>query len=218
MLERVCGRALWVLPLLLGVGVGGAFADNPVTVCRTAAGLVSDAGPPLLAAETVRGEFAVPDWPVQQAGHVASLPAPPTAIVSALIGFLCISLVHDGRLWLALLSSILPSGRMPATGPVARPSDPDVGYRRARLAMGCYEWAWVPTLAISSAALRPAAGRCLLPRANRIGEALATRPRPGLPHGIEPCFAAHAVPVPVIHSPLAFAQLARGPPWSPPFP
>jgi hypothetical protein len=46
-----------------------------------------------------------------QANTVKSLPAVPTAVLMVLIGFLCVSLVRDCRIWLAALSAILWTGQ-----------------------------------------------------------------------------------------------------------
>ena len=61
--------------------------------------------------ETVRPHIASAISNSSQADVVESLPAVPTAVLMTLIGFLCVSLVRDCRVWLIVLSAILWTGR-----------------------------------------------------------------------------------------------------------
>lgn len=60
--------------------------------------------------ETVRPHIASAISGSSQTDAVKSLPAVPTAVLMALIGFLCVSMVRDRRVWLAALSAILWTG------------------------------------------------------------------------------------------------------------
>ncbi len=61
--------------------------------------------------ETVRPHIASAISNSSQADAVKFLPAVPTAVLMVLIGFLCVSLVRDRRVWLTALSAILWIGQ-----------------------------------------------------------------------------------------------------------
>jgi len=62
-------------------------------------------------AEAARVFFQPPDVPVRSAGlqsdHVKNLPAIPGAVLMGIVGFLCVSLVRDRKVWVAVFVGII---------------------------------------------------------------------------------------------------------------
>ena len=230
MLERKGGSVLFWVSLFVGIGGGVVSADNQVPACPALIGCTNATVAVLHLAENaelaVCGDaFAVADnqcieFLPGMAGtstvdRVASLPAPPGSIVTAAIGFLCVSLVRDRRAWLTMFASLLSLTHGDSAG-ISRASShcPEgelvVGrvstfqgahgsaYRGIRSAVcGCY-----------------VAGR-LFRESDRPGSVVGVSPFPRLFAGIEPFVGLGTASSFVPMARLILAQLARGPPTVP---
>ena len=125
MLESSGRTLLVLLSLLAGTWGCSVSAANQIAACSTGFASTFEAGPSLC---SVQGPDAVthpcdcgfaaaaagfPKTPAASIGtssssYLQSLPAEPKSMLMALVGFLCVSLVRDRRLWLTVVASILP--------------------------------------------------------------------------------------------------------------
>ncbi len=225
------GRRLLVLvPLLIGAASTCVLAGQEA-VCSTAAHLTGEPEGLLClitAGDLITGacdhDLALP------AGHLfasspeiigsssssdfQSLPAVPRSLVMVLLGFLCISLVRDARVWLAMATFILS---LVNCWPTAKAMQPSCQRGRRHFE----EAAWSRVLPV----LRERVPLCVClspvrkgnparddrsfgPEANILA---AQPPR----HPLTFCLTSGASPAWFIPSPLVLAQLPRGPPRGP---
>ena len=124
MLESSGRTLLVLLSLLAGTWGSSVSAANQIAACSTGVTSAFEAG---LSLCSVQGPDAVThpcdcSLAVAAAGflepsaasmgtssssYLQSLPAVPKSMLMVLVGFLCVSLVHDRRLWLTAVASIL---------------------------------------------------------------------------------------------------------------
>ncbi len=123
MLESTARTLLVLLSLLAGTRGSSVLAANQIAACSAGSASVFEAGTsPCFAqgADSVTdlcgcGFAAAADFlepPAAPTGMPSSasplsLPAVPKSMLMAVVGFLCVSLVHDRKLWLAVVASIL---------------------------------------------------------------------------------------------------------------
>ena len=121
------GRGLLVfVPLLIGAWMNSVCAASQVAFCPTAFSATLGHGRFLSLTETsnslahfsgsdinaVAADFLKP--PTELASTVSSssrprsLPAVPRSLLMVVLGFLCVSLVHDRRIWLTPVACLLP--------------------------------------------------------------------------------------------------------------
>jgi hypothetical protein len=226
------GRRLLVLvPLLIGAASHGVLAAGQETICSPVADLTAEAdGLLCLVTEGDLITSACQRDLASAAGHLLasspeiagnssssdfqSLPAVPKSIVMVLVGFLCISLVRDARIWLAMAAFVLSLGNCWPTAKAMLPSC-QRGKRHfeevasSRVLPGLREH--VPLCVCLRPVLRENPGR----------ENRSERPEAGIlipPPVRRPlalCLTSGANPAGFISSSFVFAQLPRGPPCGP---
>jgi hypothetical protein len=223
------GRSLLVLvPLLIGawtesVSTAGQVAACPAAFDRTfgvAVSLCPTEAPgssiPLRGCDVSAAVTDLLKPPAEVAGmisssfHPRSLPVAPRSILMVALGFLCVSLVHDRRIWLAMAACLLPLGHsrpnvIPSLSSHHRggrhfehrtpPCIPPLYKERVPLCV-C-----VPPVRKANASDRevPDAPYAIVPSRSASNRLL-------------PCRIANADPVWSVFCQVIFAQLARGPP------
>lgn len=210
-----CARAtgeVTIGPLGWSVALGADVCSGPVC---TADGFVRSAGvdyygPPVQALFAPATEAS---GAVSSSSSPRSLPAAPRSVLLVLAGFLCVSLVHDHKMWLTLAASVLSVGqhwlhelpqlsfRCAGKEPVERWALPEALAVRAGRVAGCL--CYYPLSVESFRGVQ----RLEVSYAWVASHAAWTRPWP--------CLTTNTGPTGWAPSPLVFAALARGPPAGP---
>jgi hypothetical protein len=226
------GRSLPVLvPLLVGAWTNSVSLAGEIAVCPTPFSATWEQGACLSLAQTsdslahsrsydidaVAAGLRRP--PAELAGMIPSslrprsLPAVPKSILMAALGFLCVSLVHDRRIWLTVAARLLPIGH---NRPNLIPGLPS--YLRGRRHHGHV------TLSGLAGLFRERVPLCVCVHPVRRGNVSDKEPAgacaaivypQSASDRLVPCAMANADPVWFVSPQLTFTQLARGPPsWT----
>jgi len=224
-------RLLVLLPLLIGAGTNCVLAADQAAIGSTVVDLMPGAdglscpmdeggliaGTCDQALAVAAGHLLAPSLDVTDISSSSgsqSLPAAPKSILMVLFGFLCVSLVRDARIWLAVAASVVSLGDCRSTARAASPC-----YQRGERRFADPAWSHVLPMVRERIPL----GVCLcpLPPANLRSQNHADPPDAGimvLPPARDPllpCLTSDANPSWLNSSPLAFVLLPRGPPrWA----
>ncbi len=150
---------------------------------------------------------------VLSSSPLPSLPAIPKSILMALVGFLCVSLVRDGKVWLAVAASLLPLGHYRPNAVALLSSPPQgeksFGYSLSRgiFSIPCERVSLCVPVYAASHGSSDRTGWDVMP-------AVAGSRSPW--NELSLCLASDLSPTWSVSSPFVLAQVARGPPRWPP--
>lgn len=228
MLESSGRRLLVFVPLLIGACTQSVSTAGEVPACSTVFDRTFEVGVSPCSAQALGSSMHLRSYDIRMAVtdllkppaevtgmvsssfHPRSLPAVPRPILMVALGFLCVSLVHDRRIWLAAAACLLPLGHHRPTvipGPSSQP--------RVRRQLGHLALRGVPTLFMERVPLCVRVHPVLTVNVSHeevAGTSYAVVHPPSALNRLLPCRIANADPVGFVSSQLPFAQLARGPP------
>jgi hypothetical protein len=223
-------RLLVLVPLLIGAWSNCIWASGQTAACSTrvsprvemdSLSYPVDSGDELVRpyscdATLLAGGLLEPSIEaaaVLSSSSLPSLPAAPKSILMALVGFLCVSLVRDGKIWLAVAASLLPVDHYRPNA-VTLLSSPQQGKRLFGHPAG-------PEISSVPCERVPLNIRTYsVPQSRGGATAWDVLPAIASPRStwneLLSCLASDLSPTWSVSSPFFLAQLARGPPRWPP--